>query len=720
MDKTIRKTESNYEFRTWLDKIHKTGRRDHGLKPARNELEISEGWTIGVVEGCSKVVLQAAQDLRDFFQASMDLSLRLLRKKVDALAKEDNCIVLCEKSEIPRLSKGLTKPRSYRIAVRTGRVTVCGFDDRGGAQGSYHIEDLMNLREAPFLTIGETKRESLFSPRMTHSGWGIDQFPDSHLNSIAHAGMDALLLFVKGVDLTTRGYLDFNDLIRRAKTFGVDVYFYNYLKCWKHPDDDDAEEAFDKTFGSLFKACPDAKGIVLVGESCEFPSKDERTTRRSCHESVVDGIPSTKPSPGWWPCDDYPRWVGMIKKVVRKWSPEADIVFWTYNWGYAPEKDRIKLINALPTDISLQVTFEMFDRIRRENTVSSVMDYTISHPGPGTYFTSEAKAAHKRGITLYTMCNTGGRTWDFGLAPYEPFPLQWGKRHDALNNARRKWGLSGLMESHHYGFHPSFISEFAKWNFWTPSPSHDEILKRIAVRDFGPAGAGHALTAWKYWSKSIGHYIPSNEDQYGPNRVGPSYPLIFHPDITRTFGGKEIAMSSAPYAHFPGSAIVKTFYHPYENVQQSPGSFRVDVEIRSYRKARELMEKGLVEIRKAIKLAPARTQAEAIRQELLGQFISNTLATTINVKRWWKLNQELLVARDRKKAHATLDGLVEIANAEISNAEATIPLVEQDSSLGWEPSMEYLCDKPHLEWKIRQTRNMLDNELALYRTCVDL
>lgn len=36
----------------------------------------------------------------------------------------------------------------------------------------------------------------------------------------------------------------------------------------------------------------------------------------------------------------------------------------------------------------------------------------------------------------------------------------------------------------------------------------------------------------------------------------------------------------------------------------------------------------------------------------------------------------------------------------------TIPLVEADSSLGWEPSMFYVADREHLEWKLRQLEDV--------------
>jgi len=66
-----------------------------------------------------------------------------------------------------------------------------------------------------------------------------------------------------------------------------------------------------------------------------------------------------------------------------------------------------------------------------------------------------------------------------------------------------------------------------------------------------------------------------------------------------------------------------------------------------------------------------------------------------------------------------LTQLEELAEAEIANARATVPIVEQDSRLGWEPSMEYVCDKWHLEWKIRQVESAL-REIASYRQMLQL
>ena len=93
-------------------------------------------------------------------------------------------------------------------------------------------------------------------------------------------------------------------------------------------------------------------------------------------------IHSGKVSSGWYPCEDYPIWLDCVKKVIRKYRADADIVFWTYNWGWAPEEARVKLVKRLPTDISVEATFEMFEKWVYDGAVGRCDDYTLSFEGP--------------------------------------------------------------------------------------------------------------------------------------------------------------------------------------------------------------------------------------------------------------------------------------------------------------------------------------------------
>lgn len=718
-------SERNYEFRRRLAVVHQPDRRDPAVQPTPNDTLVENGWRILIPPDASEALMTTAHDLQHYFFASMDVSVLLQREAEIGKAAESGqrCIVLATKAELPALGEGLSVRRSYRLLVSPQRIVICGNEDYGTAQGSYYLEERMNLRAGPLLEQQDVSREPLFSPRMIHSGWGLDAFPDDYLNQMTHYGFDAALLFVGDpfevsphLDRTPKGYQDFNNLIDRAARYGIDVYAYSYLKSHKHPDDPDAEAYYESTYGTLFQHCPRFKGVTLVGESVEFPSKDPNTTGRLRLDPPKDGVPPAKPSPGWWPCYDYPQWLNLLKKVVRRHSPEADIVFWTYNWGYVEEEPRLALLRAIPTDVTLLVTFEMFEQIKRENITNVCVDYTLAFEGPGNYFASEAKVAHERGIRLYTMCNTGGLTWDFGVIPYQPAPFQWGRRYDALNKARQEWGLSGLMESHHFGWWPSFVAELAKNAYWSGSEPIEDAAAGLARRDYGEAAAPLVMEAWRDWSEATRDYVPANEDQYGPFRIGPAYPMF----LRRT-----IAVPYTWHAMF-GAEIVIPDYRPHEGPRQSLGAARFPVEIRTLLHMAARWEKGVKQLEDALEVTPAgqprQARQRARLEELinLGRFVLRCIFTTVHLKQWWLLKQELQSEADPDKANAILDRMAVLAQEEIANAQETIPLVEKDSRLGFEPSMEYMGDRVHLEWKIAVVQRVIDHEIPEQRKSLGL
>jgi hypothetical protein len=713
--------EQPFAFRRYLETVHHADQRDPDAIPAEGEIAIDDSWTIVVQRDAPRLVRDVARDLQDYFQVSMEEDLRL--RMVDELGEVSDAytIVIGTVAELPDVHGVPGQARGYRIVAEPGRITLCGRDDRGAAQASYYLEERLNLRGAPFLAPLDDARWPVFSPRMTHSGWGLDEFPDGHLNQIAHAGMDAILVFASDVDRSPDEFInrdpargsqgrrnDFNALVDRAEKYGLDVYLYAYPHGKKslHPDDPGAERFYEESFGALFRACPRAKGIILVGESVEFPSRDPRTTGRLRLDPNPGGLPVDKPSPGWFPCADFPEWVSLVTKVCRKYNPDADIVFWTYNWGWAPEAERLDLLRNLPTDITLQATFEMFETIHHDGVTNACVDYTISSVGPGRYFASEAAVAKERGIRLHAMANTGGLTWDFGVIPYQPVPQQWNRRHQAIRQANQDWNLTGLMEGHHYGWWPSIVSELAKANYWEPTPDAGDTIHALAARDFGK-GADRAVAAWNAWSESMADYVPTNEDQYGPFRIGPAYPFGF------------VKQPRLPVSEFAmwGELIARTPYEP-ENLGtkvKTASGVRSEAEIASLTRMKARWEEGIALLEEAIALAPAHKAERNGRMLNLGRYIPHAIQTVINSKRWWQLRTRVLVESDREAGAALLDQMEALAREEITNSEACVPVVEADSRLGWEPTMEYLGDADHIRWKIVHLRHVLDHEIPAFR-----
>lgn len=99
----------------------------------------------------------------------------------------------------------------------------------------------------------------------------------------------------------------------------------------------------------------------------------------------------------------------------------------------------------------------------------------------------------------------------------------------------------------------------------------------------------------------------------------------------------------------------------------------------------------------------------------LPKLIKHCVVTVINVKKFYQLKLQLLSASDKKTMTGIARQIEALALYEIENAKESIPLVDADSRLGWEPRMEYLGDAGHIKWKIRQVNYMLEYELKKYR-----
>ncbi len=688
------KTENNYDFRKRLCVPHKKILRN-SVPPSCEELELISGDGV-YIDKYDEVAECAVLDFLDYIKTSF--SVKLVLTETEKRAK------LRLKISPSELSGDAVGYKGRRITVSQSGIEIIGYDSRGLAAGLYYLEEKMTSRRAPYLAFCEENMRPAFAPRMVHSGYGMDLYPDEYLSTLAHSGYDAILAFVKDNNHSAHGECDFADIVKRAKKYGIDFYAYSYLENFMHPEDEGAKEHYAELYGGLFRDVPGLRGIVFVGESIEFSSNDPHVAKRHYYEVPEDGIPDGKLSPGWYPCYDYPEWISLVRDSIREVSAEADVVFWSYNFGFVNKEARLELLRRIPTDISLLVTYEMFDTYKIGNGTGMVMDYTLSNIGPSEYFISEAEVAKERGIRLYAMTNTGGRTWDFGTAPYEPFPDAWHKRCESVLDSQKKYGLSGLMESHHFGFLPSFVSRLITNDLTVGSRSYEEKFESIAKELCGKEYEKF-ISAISSVSKSIDHYIPSDENQYGPFRIGPSFPLCL---------SRQMKVPADKNAHF-GNRIYFTIGRNHDDAGfHDPYSVRIKGEIAAAELSRNFICEGLGVLR-SIK----NKSEELLRIINLISFIEKCYTTAINAKKFYILRYKLLSAETIEAVKKIVPKLEAIGRAEIKNAEKTIPLVEYDSSIGYEPSMGYQCDKKALLWKIKQVNYMIDTELALYKRSYD-
>ena len=221
------------------------------------------------------------------------------------------------------------------------------------------------------------------------------------------------------------------------------------------------------------------------------------------------------------------------------------------------------------------------------------------------------------------------------------------------------------------------------------------------------------MEAWHILSEAHSYYPCVNEDQYGPFRIGPAYPLVLEldgslpSDPNAMFGNR---ICSTNYAF---SSAYRASWISVQNVGLR--QFRLDGEIRALEKMRALQAEAREKLQILAEKLDGLRKADCLRLVNIIQFMENTATTAIHAKQWAERRWKLLCSTDWEDVNRAIGEMEDIAKAEIQNAEATIPVAEADSRLGWEPSMEYLGDAEHIRWKIRHTNYVLENELPAYR-----
>ena len=664
--------EKKYEFRKRLLEVHKKNIRNSEIIASKDDLEIFDETIITIPKSSDIVIKTAVEDFKDYLFTSMNLTSRI----------GDNGLIVISVDNS-------AEETSFKITV-DDKIRITASNERGAAQALYYLEDLMNERKAPIIKKGEINKKLSFSPRIIHSGYKKSEMPDEYLAHIAHHGINAIMIRVNAVD--AKESAGFVQLLKRAAKYGIDIYMFSYIDNKYHPDDPGALQYYESTYGKFVELYPETKGVILVGECCGFPSKDPRSSGTHRGGSV-DNIPNEKPDTGFCPCNDYYQLINMIKDVTRSKKSDFDIVFWSYNWWYFPEKDRLELIDSLPTDISFLVTFELSHTYKMDGITKLCSDYTISRPGPSDVFKSEAKRAKERGIRVYSQTCASGMTWDFGTIPYMPMPQKWIKRYEAIVQAQKDFGLCGMIENWTPGFYPSIVSELAKKCFMDIDSDFDENLKTILKNHF-ENDAETVYKALDLWSEATDYIHASYEEQYGPLRVGTAYPLCF------------LSTMKSPYA----SPWYNTMHGVGSSGFQTNYSVRDEVETAHWIKMSELMMEG-VNLLKTIN----NPSQELDRLINLGQYIYHCVITVINVHKWHVYRDEFKLLKDNASIEKTLNAMEQIAEDEKKNALESIECLRKDSRLGFEPIDDYVGGEQAVLWKIKQVDYVVRAEIGKCR-----
>jgi len=141
----------------------------------------------------------------------------------------------------------------------------------------------------------------------------------------------------------------------------------------------------------------------------------------------------------------------------------------------------------------------------------------------------------------------------------------------------------------------------------------------------------------------------------------------------------------------------------------SPYSVRIYDEL-------EMAKFALEHTKNAVRILKSITHKNVELQRLLNlvQFLACCHQTAIHFQKFYLLRGKMLTSSTVAQVNKQALAIERLAQKERKNVMAAIVLVRKDSSLGYEPSMDYACDEEALLWKLKQLDYMVKVELKPY------
>ncbi len=713
--------EESYDFHRRLTEGIPPRPRDPDTRPAADEIEIGEGWSVEVPADASTPLVVAAEEFQRYMKEAMRVDVALKRPAgIDGWRDRPKTVVAAARGAMPDLGEPLKASKDYRITVADDAVAVCGFDDRGAAYGLYNLIMRFSLREAPYPPKKlDTVRHSLYQARMTVSGMGWMEWPDRYLATLPLYGFDAIHCSIyrnpnnaPGVDphwgdsvMRKHPPGAMKDLVRRAARFGIDVYAPLLYKYTGEPEN---VEGLRKLVREVVTEFPEIRGYVLLTEG--FYYKNWFGAGGQGNEDLR----------AW--AREWAKAVAVVAEEAHKIDPKIEILPWEYNIAFSPDQVDTKayVMTQLPESSIPLLTFENGKGFELDGQKGHLRDYAISQVGPAEVTQAQLRTIRQREFpAVYSKADTFA-SWQFGTFPYLPFPHQWHARYEAL----KEWRIDGTLESWTYGFKPNWVAEMRAWYCWSDAPPLDDLLRMIARRDFGAGSEDDVLAAWKSFSEAVQVY-PDTGPNWGSNNAVAAPMFFEQPTEDRTapttldhswtrearFGGLD---PKWPYA--PGRLI----FHPdFSNKRDAARSYAAFFTVPVFQKylklAADRMERGLQSYRAAALRAPEAKRKTAFREVMLAEQLQRMMRSEHAIIDFDQKRMALAKSDDPAERRELLRAMTALLHEEKERTTSSLEAARRDSRLGYEWEQDYVYTPEIIQHKLDLIDATLDRQVPDYR-----
>lgn len=671
------------------------------------EVRVTPGWSIEVV-GDDEVTMAAAADLKEFLDKAFGLRLGSRGKRTIRLESAPS-----------------GRDEGFELRASNDGIAIRGNSPRGLLRGVYWLEESFQERQAPALPPGATTRNSRMVRRITTSilpgGERFDEasrpllYTDGLLKKISKDGFNGIWIWMNteeaAFDSKIFPELDdkyartrlarVEDVARRARRYGIDVWLYlatgyhEWTPEWfykKHPEvrgvgwgrpmctsDPRVPHYHAEIVRNIFTEAPSTHGLVVIYDSEGFfycgntDHNRERCPR--CRKSTCVALAH----------DLLTNLNGAMKAAG---GPHKEFIAW--NYGDQPTWIR-KLIPSLPKDMLFQVDFSKGGLVERDGIRHYTGDYNLTLVGPPDHFVEQYKAAKASGLPFIAKTEHA-ISQEFIFVPYIPAMEQWARRILKI----REFDVQGWFGNWcHYGYMAPLPAQLINAMSFDPAPSKDEVLAQLARRNYGAQGARAVLKAWDHFSDGIRLFPYSDNVSRipGPLQKGSSHPFLLDPKIGG-FGSWRSWQNDLNWTKPWGPRVASKYL----------------------RMVKAEFTKGIASLDDA-----RRSSVEPYREMIsaewrLARTIEASLDTVLNLIDWIEARDRFYRARDAEARAAEARSLEKILLTERANALKILPVLEQDSRLGYASEgggvvRSGLFTPELVRWKIGQIDDVLTREL---------
>lgn len=557
---------------------------------------------------------------------------------------------------------------------------------------------------------GPIKRPPLYRDELLDA---CDYYPDNYLDRLASEGVNGLWLSVSFKDLCRTRFtpdaapdreIRFAKLQRtidKCRRYGIKIYlFCNEPESWEFESE-------------VLKKHPSLGGPPLAGRICFCPFSPEG--REYLHDSMfqifsgvknLGGMINISLGEGMTTCLSSvgshdngsigcPSGCGAsyreimctalesMSRGMHDANPDAEFI----SWFYMPSPQDLPewiydITEHAPKGVIMQLNFESGAKIEQLGKIRCGGDYWLSISAPAENYVRFVRAAKKGNVPVSAKIQVGC-SHEVATVPFVPVPALLYRKYKAMHEL----GVSHVMQCWYFGNYPGLMNRAAgKLAFFDFNKSENEFLLELAETQWGEY-APQAVEGWKYLSVAYENYPVSNMFQYfGPVADGVTWPLHLYRADCRLL---------------PTWLLDRVFSG--DNICECLENHTLDEAVTLMERVVSSWEKGT-----------------AIFDGLRGKFLGNAeclldiglidalciqFSSALHILMFYRLRRRLFDKPDT----GTLSEMRKLVEEEIANRKMMIPLIQNDSRLGFHSEAEGYKYEPR---KILKSIAMLEKLLA--------